>query len=221
MDEVVFLGAARANRELVIDSPRLPDIPALVELSARFYRHSATQRKNFGYVPAIMNEAAWKSSIAVGDVVCAKARDGRVAGFYTANQYALIYGGEELRALRAAQSILCNRYKLAEENVSLGAQVVIDVPWQGSGLRPHLLRALLRNVGLRYRYLFSMVKKDNPRALASLPGDGWRCFHEEDDARYEMLNVARALRMLASRLVLQLPDGANRPPARAQADGRI
>ena len=210
MQDTQYLGAGLANPELAIDTPRLSDISRLSELT-----HSPMRPAEAQSFRSPHTEAEWRSLIQAEDIVCAKTREGRVAGFYATNQLALIHSTDELPEIRAAHNVLCNRFKLAHERVSFGAQSVIDLARQNSDLRSHLLRALLRNVGLRYRYLFTAVRKENQSELQLLPAEGWRCFHEEDHACYMMLDVARALRTLASQLTLRIPTSLDRPSPRA------
>ena len=150
------------------------------------------------------------------DIVCAAARDGRLAGFYAANHFDLLNFEKERPQVRAAHNVLCNRFKLANQRVSFGAQAVVDPIAPNSNLRSQLLRGLLRSVGLRYRYLFTVVDKVNSAEMEALPAEGWRCFHEEDEACYMMLDVARALRSLATNLVLHFPERTAKPAAGAR-----
>jgi hypothetical protein len=201
MQDMLFLGAGL--HELAIGAPRLSDIPRIADLVKRSAVNATMHQVRF---PA--NEDVWRSLFATQSIVCAKTRDGRIAGLYATNQFSLVYDADELLPLRAAQSVLCNRFKLLDKNVSFGSLAVIDLPWHNSDLREHLLRDLLRMVGLRYRCLFTVVKKDSLSEMQTLPREGWRCFHEEDDACYMMLDVAKALRSLATHLVMRIP---NRP----------
>jgi hypothetical protein len=205
MQDIQFLDANLANQELGIDTPRLEDVPRLTELTRRLARTAETQSFR-----CPQTDAAWRSLIEAEDMVCAKTRDGRLAGFYAANQFALVHSADELPAVRAAHNVLCNRFKLPNQKVSFGAQAVIDLSRQNSDLRSHLLRALLRHVGLRYRYLFTAIEKSDLSEMQILPREGWRCFHEEDDACYMMLDVAKALRSLATHLLLRIPTSSER-----------
>jgi hypothetical protein len=155
--------------------------------------------KNLG-----ITEPNWRALIATGSVVIATESQ-TLAGVYLVDHYSLTYTGELLHDLRAARSVLCNRFKLSEENVAFGAEAVIAPEWQVGDLRSHLLRALLRTIGLRYRHVFRFCRKDDPAELETLKGEGWRCFQEEDETCYLMLDVAKALRGLASRLMLRFP----------------
>jgi hypothetical protein len=198
MQDIHFPGATLANQELAIDTPRLSDVPRLSDLT-----HGLARTVDTDSFRCPQTEAAWRSLIQAEDIVCAKTRDGRLAGFYATNQFALLHSAEELPAVRAAHNVLCNRFKLPNQKVSFGAQAIIDLPQQNSDLRSHLLRALLRQVGLRYRYLFTVIGKNDLSEMQTLPREGWRCFHEEDDACYMMLDVAKGLRHLASQLILR------------------
>jgi hypothetical protein len=149
------------------------------------------------------------------DIVCARMKDGRLAGFYAANQFDLIDYERERPQVRAAHNVLCNRFKLQANKVSFGAQAVMDLAPQNSNLRGQLLRELLRRVGLRFRYLFTEVQKADAVELQALEAEGWRCFHEEDEACYMMLDVAKALRTLASALILSERRNVNPIPRHA------
>src|SRR5207245_571225 len=99
-------------------------------------------------------EAMWRSLDRGGNVACARMRTGRVDGVYVANHYSLHREEHEMRALRSAMNVLCNRFKLVPANVAFGAQAVIAPEWRDSDLRRHLLRELLRSAALRYRHFF-------------------------------------------------------------------
>jgi hypothetical protein len=142
------------------------------------------------------------------NAVCARARDGSLAGFYLVNHLGLLESSE---AVHAALNVLCNRFKLLSQSVAFGAQAAIESRFQHSDLRLHLLRALLRNVGLRYRYLFTSVNKNDAFEMLALPSEGWRCFHEEDEVCYMALNVSQTLRQLPSRLMLRPPRKPGQP----------
>jgi hypothetical protein len=60
-----------------------------------------------------------------------------------------------------------------------------------------------------------MCRKDDPIELQTLQLQGWRCFQEEDDVCYLMLDVAKALRGLASQIVLRMPPRPAQTVARA------
>lgn len=195
-----FASGARLAPEPTIDVPRLHDIPRLVELTKRL---SATAGLHAFRCP--QTESDWRLLIEAEDIVCARMKDGRLAGFYAANQFDLVDYEKDRPQVRAAHNVLCNRYKLQNNKVSFGAQAVVDLSPQHTNLRGQLLRELLRRVGLRFRYLFTEVQKANAVELQALTNEGWRCFHEEDEACYMMLDVAKALRSLASSLILQSP----------------
>jgi hypothetical protein len=209
MQDMLFLDTEFANHGLLIEKPRLSDVHFLSDLIKRSSLNAGAQHEHFP-----QNDSAWRSLIAAENIVIARTHDGRLAGFYATNQFALVHQPEELHRLRAAHNVLCNRFKLSDQKVSFGAQVLIDLPWQSSDLRPYLLRTLLRMVGLRYRFLFNVVKKDNLFEMRALPREGWRCFHEEDDTCYMMLDVAKALRLLASNLMLRIPNKSVAPVSR-------
>jgi len=169
----------------VIEKPRPGDLFSL-----------ATFSKTLGFT-----DSMWRSIDRAGNVVCARTRTGRIDGFYVANHYALHREEHEMRGLRSAMNVLCNRFKVAPTSLAFGAQVVISAEYRDSDLRLHLLRGLLRTVGLRYRHMFCDCRTDNALELAALDREGWRCFHEEDHSCYFMLDVAKALRGLASQLL--------------------
>jgi hypothetical protein len=175
----------RAAGALPIETARSSDLHGLLALS-----------KNLGF-----SEQAWHSLIDGGAAVCVR-DSGKIVGFYVVDHLALISKGERLHELQAAKNVLCNRFKLDESQIAFGAQAAIAAPYSGSPLRAQMLRALLRNVGLRYHHLFTFCGKQNPAELDTLQLEGWRCFQEEDEMCYLMLDVAKALRRLASELVL-------------------
>ncbi len=203
-------GARLASPEPIIEVPRLQDILRLIELTKRL---SVTAGLHEFRCP--QTESDWRLLIEAEDIVCARMKDGRLAGFYAANQFDLVDYEKDRPQVRAAHNVLCNRFKLPNNKVSFGAQAVVDLAPQHSNLRGQLLRELLRRVGLRYRYLFTEVQKENATELQALTGEGWRCFHEEDEACYMSLDVAKALRSLASTLVLSAHRNANPLPRHA------
>lgn len=157
-----------------------------------------------------LDDSGWRSLIRAQTVVCAQTPSGQLAGVYVANHYALSEPDDRLQALRAAMNVLCNRFRLDPSSVAFGAEAFI--PSAGSprmaaaNLRAHLLRGLLRSVGLRYRYLFSFCPNQEGAELYARQNEGWRCFQEEDDGCYLMLDAAHTLRALASRLILGSAD---------------
>lgn len=148
------------------------------------------------------NENDWRSLIEAGEVVIARQQNERIAGFYVANHFALMCNSDELACMRAALNVMCNRWRLSGNRVGFGAEVVVGLEWQAMPLREEMLRTLLRTIGFRYRYLFTAVQKDDAAEMRALPCEGWHCFQEEDDTCYMMLDAAKALRLLASRLAL-------------------
>lgn len=189
MDENVSVRGALGSQQLAIEPPRPADLPNIRKLAQELH----------------LDENAWRSLMAAKNVVCAKALGGMLAGLYVANHYPLAYTGDELHELRSGLNVFINRFKVADSSVAFGAQPVIAPDWQTGELRGHLLRALLRSVGLRYRHLFSFCRKDNPIELHALQAEGWRCYQEEDETCYMVMDVAKVLRGLASTLVLRLP----------------
>jgi len=187
MGEAKFSGWLSQQQEFEIASPRLSDVSQILVTA-----------KHLG-----IDESGWRSLISGGEVVCATTSS--ITGLYLADHYSFGYEADRVRELQAARSVLCNRFKLAEEKVAFGAEAVIGPEWQGSDLRSHLLRALLRNVGLRYKHLFRFCRKDDPAELEALKSEGWRCFQEEDETCYLVLDVAKVLRELATKLLLRFP----------------
>lgn len=196
-----FLPGGYSKHDLNFAVPRLHDIPQLQEFTARLTPGAGLQPLH-----CPRTEADWRKLIEAQDIVCATTREGRLAGFYATNHFDLLDFEKERPQVRAAHNVLCNRYRLPNQKVSFGAQAVADVTPQNVDLRSQLLRELLRSVGLRYRYLFTVVDKENSAEMRCLSAEGWRCFHEEDEACYMMLDVARALRSLATHLILHFPD---------------
>ncbi|MGZ4787233.1 MAG: hypothetical protein ACXVZX_01865 [Terriglobales bacterium] len=199
MDGMVAVRGSLGIREFLVGPPRSPD-------------HSRT----FQFATQLgIAEPDWRFLLAAEDIVCAETPDNSIAGVQMANHYPFLYDGDQLRHLRAAMNVLCNRFKLSESSIAFGSQSVIVPEFGSSELRHHLLRSLLRTIGFRYRHLFSFCPKDNPLELQALQVQGWRCFQEEDDRCYLMLDVAKALRGLASQLVLRVPPRTQRVAARA------
>jgi hypothetical protein len=199
MDDLVSVRGNSGIKELLIRLPRPGDFPATFTIA-----------RQLGIV-----DLDWQSLISAGSVVCAKAPNGAVVGLQIANHYFFLHRDERIRPLRAALNVLCNRFKLTEASIVFGSQAVIVPEFCESDLRDHLLRSLLRSIGFRYRHLFSMCRKDDPIELQTLQLQGWRCFQEEDDVCYLMLDVAKALRGLASQIVLRMPPRPAQTVARA------
>lgn len=199
MDETVTVRGNLGIRELLIGPPR----PAAYPITSQL----ATQLG--------IAEPHWRSLLEAEDIVCAEAPDKSIAGVQITNHYGFLSDAERVRELRAAMNVLCNRFKLSQSSIAFGSQSLIVSEFETTDLRHHLLRSLLRTVGFRYRHLFSVCPKNNPLELNTLQSQGWRCFQEEDDRCYLMLDVAKALRGLASQLVLRIPPRAQRVAARA------
>ena len=175
-----------------IDVARLSDLGGLLALS-----------KNLG-----LSGESWRKLIADGTAVCAK-DGGKIVGFYAANHLSLLAEDEHQPQFRAALSVLCNRFRLVAERITFGACVAVAPAYTQSDLRAQMLRALLRGIALRYPHLFTYCRKDNPIEFETQEREGWRCFQEEDDICYLTLDVAKALRRLASQLVLRAPISTN------------
>jgi hypothetical protein len=151
------------------------------------------------------NKETWRTLVAGENVVCARNERHRLVGLYAVNVLPAVFLGSELREARRALNKLSNRLKLADAAIGFGTLSCIATECQQSDLRLQLLRALLRMVGYRYRYLFDRVLKIDDAEIRWHSIEGWRCFHEEDEPSYLMLDAARALRLLASRLTLRSP----------------
>ena len=191
---------------LLIESTRLSDLSGVLGLS-----------EDLGF-----SGNAWRKLIADGTAVCA--RNGAMAiGFYAANHLSLVTENRQLQELRAAMSVLCNRFKLAEQQIAFGARAVVVAEHAPNDLRAQMLRTLLRNIGFRYQHLFTFCRKQNPAELEMLVHEGWRCVQEEDDVCYLTLDIARTLRRLASELLLRAPLSPRTPhlsfPAKANRTG--
>jgi hypothetical protein len=184
MGQVHPLRAGFAGEDFFFEPPRAADIPRLALLAK----------------DSSLDDSAWRSLIAARNVISAKTPEGEIVGACVANHYPLIYRGAEFHDLRAGLNVLCNRFKLADAGIAFGAMTAIAPGHDATELRSYLLRALLRTIGLRYHHLFCFCRKDNPLELHALEAEGWRCFQEEDENCYFILEVARALRELASRL---------------------
>ncbi len=182
-----------------IEQTHPTDVPALLSFS-------------FGAV----SESAWQQIVSHGDAVLARDNNGTIVGYYLVNQLAHSADTSLQERLLAARNVLCNRFKFDERVVTFGAHVQIGAAWEGTPLRPQLLRELLRSIGLRYRCLFTVVQLSARIEMEALTSEGWRCFREEDDVCYMMLDVARTLRQLASTLVLHFPHRAEEPKASAR-----
>ncbi len=188
------------SHEWAVASVQLADLPSLSRFAKRCTIEAPHQRI---HIPD--DENAWRTLISSGNVVCARAADGHIAGVYTTNQFAHMESAVALQSARAARNVLCNRFRYSEESVAFGAAALVERRLPHAEVRLRMLRELLRSAGYRYRCLFNVVEKINQDEMNLLPAEGWRCFHEEDDACYMMLDVAKGLRQLASSLVLPMP----------------
>jgi hypothetical protein len=196
MGQVYPIREAFSAEEFLFEPPRPSDIPKLIAVA-----------EGSG-----LDGSAWRSLIAARNVICAKTVAGEIVGVCLANHYSLIYQGEEFHRLRAGFSVLCNRFRLSDTSIAFGAQIFVAAVHESTELRGHLLQELLRAVGLRYHHLFRSCRKDNSFGLR-LQEEGWRCFQEEDETCYLMLDVAKTLRGLASRFVF----GSSLAAVRAKA----
>jgi len=187
MGEAISSGWLTRDDAFEIAPARLSDIPQLAALA----KHLS------------ITEQDWRRVIHSSSAVAAKT--GSALGLYVADHYALAYDGERLRELQAARNVLCNRFKLSEHTVAFGADCVVAPAWRDTDLRSQMLRSLLRMIGFRRRHLFRFCQKNDPAELEALNAEGWRCFQEEDDYCYFVLDVAKALRGLSTRLALKFP----------------
>jgi len=193
--DVRLKSESRTGTGFLIENTRLPDVASVLSIS-----------ENLGF-----SGQAWRSLIADGNSVCAKDSSNQIVGFYAANHLRLISDDGQFHELRSAMNVLCNRFKLEANHIAFGAQSVVATSHEGSNLRAQMLRALLRNIGLRYQHLFTFCKKQNSGELDALLWEGWRCFQEEDEVCYLTLDAAKTLRRLASELLLRAPISAPSP----------
>lgn len=201
MQDLAFPGADLNGHPLTMGVLRSSDLTSLLAFTNKV-------------VPSLsIGEAQWRALIAAEYLVCARTPTGDIVGLYAANHLAFD-GSTHGTELRAVLNVLCNRFKLDEHTVAFGAVAAVDPRFGASSLRLHLLRALLRTVGLRCRHLFTFVNKNDLFEMNALPSEGWRCFFEEDDTCYMALNVSRTLRQLPSRLMLGLPPTAEKSLSR-------
>jgi hypothetical protein len=187
MGEAISSGWLTSDAALEIATPHLSDIPRLAALSK----------------DPPLTEESWRRLVNSSSVVSSNTAG--AAGIYLADHYSLAFEDDRLRELQAARNVLCNRFKLGEHTVAFGAHCVVAPEWRDTDLRSQLLRSLLRMIGFRRRHLFRFCRKDDPAELDTLKFEGWRCFQEEDETCYFMLDVAKALRGLSTRLALRFP----------------
>lgn len=164
----------------------------------RFVTEDKAWRTSYGYIAHPTSEKASSSLITADRMVCAW--HGRtLAGFYLADHWRHIYNEERFSYLQNVFFTVCKTTGINPTKVGCGAQTVVDLPYQGTGLRVAMLKTLLERLSEVYTHLFSMIGKDNGRAIKAHGRDGWMTVAEDEGFTYVMLDVHMELvRLTAS-----------------------
>ena len=156
------------------------DINAIAALNTKWQRAFVADI-NDGYIGAAFSIETIRQLTELGQITIAYHNE-TIAGYYLANNISkdgVIGRHEEIVASLKQQQIIPNHY-----NIIVGAQVVIDSPYMGSGIRRLMLEHLGDALADRYDYLFGTIAKDNVRACIAHPRDGWQIIGEEEELLY-------------------------------------
>lgn len=165
---------------ITIRSATTNDINAISALNIKWQRASVADI-NDGYIGAAFTIETISQLIALKQISIASHNE-TVAGYYLANNISkdgVIGRHEEMIASLIQQQIIPTDY-----NIVTGAQVVVDTPYMGSGIRRLMLEHLANTLSFHYDYLFGTIAKDNHRACVAHPRDGWQIIGEEDELLY-------------------------------------
>ena len=180
----------------------------LTTLVDKFASLDVDERSSHGYLPDRTSDVAGRHIIAAENLVCAWDMDD-LAGFYLADHWQHTYPVDRFRYFKAVMDAACLSKDLDPETVGCGAQCVIDIPYQGRGLRPLLLYALLGHVKSRFAFLFSKISKDNKRATKGHLRDGWYSVAEDEEYIFVLLDVKATMSDLSAPWALSKVPGSS------------
>lgn len=160
---------------IVVRNAIAADLESLVRINRKWQKPALAGAIANGYLGGTIPEEAFLQMMATEQLVIAT-NGADLAGYYLLNTISTdgVFS-QHAGIVRELQS----RGVLASSAVGVGAQALVDSPYQGSGVRPLMLQRLVGNLTGRYRQLFSTIGKDNPRALGAHSRDGWRIVGEE------------------------------------------
>ncbi len=121
-----------------------------------------------------------------------------LAGFWIADHYRYTYEHDRYIYFSNVCDSICSHIGLDRSRVGCGAQCVVDIPYQGTGLRRLLLFHLLLHLSDRFEALFSKIAKDNLRAMKGHLSDGWIQIDEDNQEAFVFIDVHVGLKQLSS-----------------------
>ena len=161
------------------------DIDNLISINHKWQRHLLSNNKN-GFLSASFDFQTFEALINNGEIVVAY-NDSTLAGYYLINNYSqdgvLKIHKQIVDSLKAREIIPAN------SKVGLGAQALVDIEYQGTGLRSLMLNELTRSLKNKFDFLFSTISKENPRAFKGHTKDGWTVVDEDENVYSVILTV--------------------------------
>ncbi|MFT4247791.1 MAG: hypothetical protein QM581_07100 [Pseudomonas sp.] len=161
------------------------DIYNLISINHKWQRHLLNNNKN-GFLSASFDFPTFDTLINNGEIVVAY-NDLILAGYYLINNYSqdgvLKIHKQIVDSLKTKEVIPHN------SKVGLGAQALVDIEYQGTGLRSLMLNELTLALKNKFDFLFSTISKENPRAFKGHTKDGWIVVEEDENVYSVILKV--------------------------------
>lgn len=159
-----------------ITQPEITDVEKLKMLNNKWYTALLHGNLSHGYLPSPFSEKHFAKAINEENIVVAK-YENEIVGYYFIHNS---YSGESYESGIKALSENNILQKINIEKIGFGVQAAIDKQYQGLGLRPIMLKELIKTVFNKYEILFSRIKKDNTKAYMGHIKDGWEIISECD-----------------------------------------
>jgi hypothetical protein len=168
----------RSVIDVVIRSADQPDIANLSGLNKKWQKTALSGNIKDGYIGAAFSDVTFSELISRDQVIVAYFNDALI-GYYLLNDFSkdgVIGRHAEIVAMLKKGGKIA-----AGAKICVGAQVVVDSAFMGSGVRWLMLSHLMKNVEGVYDYLFGTIAKDNHRGFTAHTRDGWKVIDEDED----------------------------------------
>ncbi len=164
------------------------DSERLVRLVDKFVDLDLHTKAAHGYIPDRTNNEACMQLIDAGNMMCAWHGD-ELAGFYLSDHWRFTYPSTKFAYFMEILQRVARKNGLNVDSIACGAQCVIDIPHQGTGLRSRLLTELVKHTAEKFPWQFSKISRDNIRANRGHTRDGWTEVAGDDEYVYVLLDT--------------------------------
>lgn len=162
------------------------NITQLSALNQKWQKGKEATASGNGYVGALFSADTFAQLIDKKQVVIAMDEQ-ILAGYYLVNNVS------KNGVIGLHQDIvdrLRSRGTIAQHlRVAVGAQVIVDTPYMGTGLAKAMLLQLAENIRGRFDYMFGTIAKDNPRSLNAHKRIGIDIVGEDDHLYYILYHI--------------------------------